>query len=551
MSVIDYLSVCQLNVQSLLAGVDLTKHIQSQTCKLDEIYTTLVTDLKFDIIALTETWLTNNHSDVDIAIEKYTCFRKDRNNGRGGGLAVYVLNDLHCKRRYDLEHGIIACEMLWLEVYYGTHKILLGTCYRPPGQNGDEITYFLIDVQSCFDSIYSENPECIILTGDFNDRSVLFDEEHPTSELGVRLRDLIFQNNMFQLITEPTHFTDNSAYILDLMITDSPGYVKECGVLPQICELHHAPVYSRFSITRHKLTTITREVWHYKNADTIGLNTALQNVDWSNIIHNSSVEMAVNQVTNKYLQTARDFIPVRKVKIRSKDKPWVTLGLRKLIRLRNRWSGIYNRSKREDHKLMRNIYRSRVKNEFRRLKHEYFENQLHKLNNPSINGKTFWSIAKKLYGNKIKQEIPTLIHNDCHYTRDEDKASLLNTYFAKQSTLPPPLPNYSLPVFDYLTDERLTDIHVTPYQVSQVISKLPVNKASGPDLISNQLLKCTSHTICEPLASLFNKSLEMCTYPSAWKCANLTAVYKKMKTICKKIIDLYLCCHAFQKLWNA
>ena len=60
-------------------------------------------------------------------------------------MAVYVLNDLHCKRRYCLEHGIIACEMLWFEVYYGTHKILLETRYHPPGQKGDEITNLLID----------------------------------------------------------------------------------------------------------------------------------------------------------------------------------------------------------------------------------------------------------------------------------------------------------------------------------------------------------------------------------------------------------------------
>ena len=342
------LSVCQLNVQSLLAGVDLKKHIDSQVNKIDEICSTLISDHKFDILALTETWLTDKHSNEDIAIDNYTTYRKDRTLGRGGGLAVYVLNDIPCIRRYDLEEGIIACEMLWLELYYGVHKVILGTCYRPPGQNAEDISQFIYDVQSSLDSIYSNNPECIILTGDFNDRCVLFNELHPSSELGVKLRDLVNQNNMFQLITEPTHFTDNSAFLLDLIITDSPGYITESGTLSPICELHHVPVYCKFTISRPKPITVSREVWHYKNANLLGLNTEIQNVQWGSIFNNRDINYTVNQFTEKYLQTARHYIPVRKIKTRSKDKPWVTAGLRKLIRLHNRWSGTYNRSKRDE-----------------------------------------------------------------------------------------------------------------------------------------------------------------------------------------------------------
>ena len=134
-------SVCQLNVQSLLAGVDPKKHINSQVSKLDEIYTTLVTDNKFDVISLSETWLTDIHSNEDIAIENYITFRKDRSSGRGGGLVVYVLNDISSIRRHDLEQYVTACEIIWLELCYGTHKVLLGTCYRPPGQNAEEILH--------------------------------------------------------------------------------------------------------------------------------------------------------------------------------------------------------------------------------------------------------------------------------------------------------------------------------------------------------------------------------------------------------------------------
>ena len=521
----NYFTVCHLNVQSLLANTDHSKHILSQYSKLDEIHLSLVSDHNFDVIALTETWLNANHTDNAIAIDDYFCFRKDRITGRGGGIAVYIRDNIPAIQRLDLEQGILSCEIMWLELKYGTFKILFGTCYRPPGQNAEQVTCFLTDIQNCLNTIYSDKPECIILTGD--DRATLFYDEHPTSELGNKLRDLVIQNNLFQLITEPTHFVNNSAHILDLMITDSPGYVIESGVLQSVHDLHHLPVFSKYSITQSRQYPVKREVWHYRNADVNGLNTAIQAFNWTELINSDNVDSAVDRFTKTYMHIAKDFIPTRVVKKRAKDKPWITSGLRKLIRLRNRWSGIYNRTGKDDHYTIRNIFRSRVKNELKRLKKEFFDQQLDKLNDPSMGCKQFWSIAKQLYGNKIKQPIPTLIHNNQQYSSNEEKATLLNNYFAEQSTLPDPPSDFSLPDFNYITNSRLDEIIITPYQVSQIIEKLPVNKASGPDLISNQLLKSTCHTICEPLATLFNKSLMECIYPSAWKSANLTSVFKK------------------------
>ena len=75
---------------------------------------------------------------------------------------------------------------------------------------------------------------------------LFFYEDHPTSEIGTKLRDIVLCNNMFQLIDQPTHFTDTSAYILDLMITDSPGYISESGTLNPICDLHHVPIYTKY-----------------------------------------------------------------------------------------------------------------------------------------------------------------------------------------------------------------------------------------------------------------------------------------------------------------
>ena len=208
-------SFCHVNVQSLLAGINTNQHVPSQYSKLDEIYTNLVTENNFDVISLTETWLNSLHTeDMVILTDSYTChdLRKDRTSGRGGGILTYIKTDIDYIRRTDLE--ATETETLWIQIFYGRYKILFGTCYRPPGQNAASIDNFLNELQYSIDLALQSDPDVIVLTGDFNDRCVYWNETHPTSELKEQLRDLVTNNNLFQIINEPTHFTDHSPIYL-------------------------------------------------------------------------------------------------------------------------------------------------------------------------------------------------------------------------------------------------------------------------------------------------------------------------------------------------
>jgi hypothetical protein len=67
-----------------------------------------------------------------------------------------------------------------------------------------------------------------------------------------------------------------------------------------------------------------------------------------------------------------------------------------------------------------------------------------------------------------------------------------------------------------------------PNMVRNVLLQLDILKASGPDQISNKILKECANSLCAPLALLFNKSLEIGIYPSSWKEALVTAIFKKL-----------------------
>ena len=76
-------------------------------------------------------------------------------------------------------------------------------------------------------------------------------------------------------------------------------------------------------------------------------------------------------------------------------------------------------------------------------------------------------------------------------------------------------------------DFFITDIRVTAESVSEKLKKLNPNKSPGPDKIYPRILKELSNELASPLAYLFNLSIEKGEIPEEWKCAEVTAIFKK------------------------
>ncbi len=73
-------------------------------------------------------------------------------------------------------------------------------------------------------------------------------------------------------------------------------------------------------------------------------------------------------------------------------------------------NGVYNKTKRDDHKIIRNEMRNMVKREIKIAKAKYNKglHAMDSLGDKDINIKRFWGIMKQLYGAKMKTGIPTL-----------------------------------------------------------------------------------------------------------------------------------------------
>ena len=81
--------------------------------KLDELQAVSEAH-RADILCITETWFTQYVSDDSVSLDDYVCERTDRTDGRGGGVACYIKNNLSYVRLHDLEKD--SFEVCWLKL---------------------------------------------------------------------------------------------------------------------------------------------------------------------------------------------------------------------------------------------------------------------------------------------------------------------------------------------------------------------------------------------------------------------------------------------------
>ena len=67
---------------------------QSFMNKHDEFMNTVIDVINLHIIGITESWCHNDINESEIHIDGYTTYRKDRECAKGGGILLYVSNNL-------------------------------------------------------------------------------------------------------------------------------------------------------------------------------------------------------------------------------------------------------------------------------------------------------------------------------------------------------------------------------------------------------------------------------------------------------------------------
>jgi hypothetical protein len=226
------------------------------------------------------------------------------------------------------------------------------------------------------------------------------------------------------------------------------------------------------------------------------------------------------------LKVAKETIPNKVVTVRPDDKPWFTNDLRRLLHVKNK---SYRKAKNHNTPEFWASFRhnrNKYYQEIERSKQNYEANKYASLViEDRLNSKNWWHILKGILGQTHDSIIPPLNVDNNIITNDKGKANAFNDYFASASKLDDS--NHRLPEEDDIEVEVLDSISVTEREVCDQLCALDVTKAYGPDGVPPRLLKEARYVISKPLALLFNKSLNQCTFPNIWKLANILPILKK------------------------
>ena len=506
--------ICHANVRSLQPS---DRHV-----KLDEIHKTLCIDEKFDVICITETWLDETITDLDVCLQDYQIFRKDRNR-HGGGVAIYAHDSLPVKILPNLD--VEEIEGISIEVKLNSKSTIISCIYRPPGADQNQCNTFLDGLQDMINTMLIDSPESIVILGDFNDRCLTWDDNHNKSELGTKLKELIENNIMFQLIKEPTFYSNNYQSLLDLIITDSPGYINDSGVAHPIGDPSHCYIHCKLSITYSKDKAYEREIWKYNQANFDGLNNALSQCPWNVLDMYDDVDDMVDYFSQIFKKTCKEFIPNKIIKIRPCDKKWFTPEIRYKLKQRNKWHKRLKRCNSDQNQAMFKQKRAEANVAMMTAKAQYYETIKNRLCSPNVDKKEYWHLLSMLYGPKINNGIPSLKEGSDIISTSNEKADIFNKHFLEKSKLPDVLPQ--IPNLHIIPDNSLSGIDITEDNVTKTLKSLNIKKANGPDNISNRILKETANSICGPLTKIFKKSITTGKFPQSWKSANVVPVFKK------------------------
>ena len=466
-----------------------------------------------DIITLSETHLYDSDNLSLYKIDGYDAIFRCRTEGKGGGVCIYIKQQIIWERRDELEKDSI--ESIWLEIFFqNSHSILLCCVYRPP----DSSNYLSKSFNQNLNDILLTITKETIIMGDCN---VNYAKENDNKEF----KTILSLNGFHQLIKKPTRVTRDSSTIIDIIATNKNN-IKTVRVIPSTLSDHEMVACLR-KINYKRFPSKTIRCRNFANYDPAALNRDLGNADWEPVYNASNVNQCA-AAFNDILETAfNQHAPVINKKIKGRPCPWLNPTLKAKMNDRDKLMRKAKKSGNVEDWLAYKQSRNRCNNSMKKAKANFYKEQL---NENSSNPKRFWESIKKVFPSKERATVPNTKNN-------LNLAKIFSTWF---SSVVGKLKRKEMPLKDIIWGEAPKKLrrtaktfrfeYVSVVFVRKKLKQLKRTKATGLDNLPPSMLKDTADVICKPLCHLINLSLKTGTFPSTWKKARVIPVHKSGKS---------------------
>lgn len=496
------LKVVHLNVHFLLKKLDEIKYLLS---KFSEI----------SILGLCETFLSDTVTDTEINVDGFSLERKDRENKTGGGIVVYLKQNIPYVRKYEFETPDI--EMIVIEVCYDkTAPFVIAFVYRPPNSARCWVDQIELQLSCLFDQ-YRE----VYLIGDFN---IAYD-----TNLGFSYtawNSVLTNFGLSQLVRQPTRVTKKTSSIIDHIYCTHREKIIEVFV-PNITLSDHFPICFTRS-TKHVSSgqhqTITYRC--FKKFDKVAFSNDLHNCCLNKCETISDPNLALDYLYRNIHCVIDKHAPVKTKRVKHDCLPnWFTDEIRDSIKQRNYYHKIKDYSR---YKTQRN----KTINLIKRAKKAYFSKAIQN----KTESKYLWKTLKSVCGTSQRKATvlpPKLKIGNTHILGEQNIVNEFNKHFINIASFVSKTPFNETNFHSLKTmlsaklKENTFDIKfISPMQVKRIIDKLDPKKSTGLDGIGPNILKHCRDEITIPIASIINNSIGTGIFPDRLKEAAVFPIFK-------------------------
>ena len=365
--------------------------------------------------------------------------------------------------------------------------------------------------------------------------------------------EFLAANELEQIIKEPTRVTCNTRSLIDLLVTSTPSLFRSSGVLSTTISDHY-PIFGVTNgpaICPHKHRILTTRTWNDESRKNF-IND-LKKTPWTFLEFFDDVEDMYSAWECLFKSLIDSHLPIKRKRLRKQTHPWLDNSVLRMMRTRNKANKKAIRTGlTEDWQKYRRL-RNQVTSSSRKNRKAYFTN---KLRENRANPKAYWNTLHQVLPSKDRStKIEKLSIDGNQVTNKPAIANSLNQYFTKIASTfladqPPPEPQ---PI--KLSPSKLFKFKpLLDSDVYMALKTINPSKTTGADNISAKYLKIAVPHISGTLTKIFNQSYNCGRYPSAWKIAKVSSVFKggggggqRQNAI---ITDQYLCFRVFLRYMN-
>ena len=464
------------------------------------------------VIVLTETHLDYSISDLELKLDGYYVFRRDRPS-KGGGVLI-AIKDIKGVNIISCTKALLE-EMLTVKASFFGFTVCIVAYYRPP-------TYLCLNELYNFFNISTEIN--FILLGDFNLPDIqwsrdLRDIPQPKREMSKTFLAFTQTNNLTPLVDFPTHDKGNT---LDLLFANfDPLPIFKDGE-PGFSD--HTALIFDFLFNSHprdsNIPGLPKYILKFSEANTSEILNSMQKIQeyLVDFESRSSTEEMWNYFKENLMKTVSENIPT--IKLRTK-KYWLTHETKAMLAKKRRVFHSYKRYPTQKNfcqvKLINKIAKDLVRRDYGKFIDTKISGSLRSGNSKPL----FKLISSSRKGNNSNNRVSNL--NNC--TTDADIAQSFAESFKSVFTSD----NHQIPdLMSFQTNDNVhEDTVVTEAGVLNLLLNLDHKKGTGPDRVSPAILKFLAQQIAPSLRLIFSHSLNTGCVPSDWRRANVVPIFKK------------------------